>query len=101
MFTGQTFWRTVAMGWLVDEDCHREHGRRREAVFVGGVSLVSSIGRALAVGLVINGLAWAGLDMTNCSQPCSDLAFDAVSSTEAETEAACIEECDLHNIANQ
>lgn len=88
---GQTYWRCVALGWLVDEDCLACDGRRREAVFVGSVNLVSSIGRAAAVGLVINGLASVGLDMTNCLQFCAG-ELD---------EAACVEACDVANVVRQ
>jgi len=87
--TGNTFWRCFALGWLCDEDCHSCEGRRREAVFVGMMSFVSSIGRAVAVGLVINGLAAVGLDFANCEEECIGGAD------------ACMKLCEKQNLEGQ
>lgn len=91
--TGQTFWRCVILGWVVDEDCIEHPGRRREALFVGGINFVNAIGRAAATGVVLLGLALAGLQVENCEQKCVD-AFDAAKET-------CADSCDYDNLNRQ
>jgi len=86
---GQSFWKCLALGWVVDEDCHASHGRRREAVFVGVLSFVGAIGRAMAVGLVINGLGAVGLQFEFCDQVCDGLRVP------------CKELCERRNIEGQ
>ena len=80
------------MCWIVDEDCQTLAGRRREAIFVGAVGLISSIGRAVAVGLVLNGLNLMGLAITNCEQAC-------VSPSGSKQD--CLDECARQNISRQ
>lgn len=92
-FTGQTYWRANALWWIIDEDCHSEKGRRREAMFVACLSLVSSLGTALSNGLLLNVLAVAGLKVSNCAQTCLGLTGD--------TETACRHACDAQNLREQ
>lgn len=92
-FTGQTYWRANALWWIIDEDCHAEKGRRREAMFVGCLSLISSLGTALSNGLLLIALALAGLKVSNCAQTCLDLIGDA--------ETACREACDAKKLQEQ
>jgi len=92
-FTGQTYWRANALWWIIDEDCHAEKGRRREALFVGCLSLIASMGTALSNGLLLNSLALAGLKVSNCAQTCLDLTGDA--------EASCREACDARKVEEQ
>lgn len=91
--TGQTFWRSIALGWVVDEDCHACDGRRREAMFVGLIGFFSAIGRAVGVGIVLYGLAICGMDMVNCDLQCQDQAAAIVSD--------CVKRCDVENIVRQ
>ncbi|CAJ1342323.1 unnamed protein product, partial [Effrenium voratum] len=69
--TGQTYWRSIALCWIVDEDCQAKAGRRREAIFVGCISLVSSVGRAAASGGLLFALSFAGLEVRNCAAECA------------------------------
>eukprot|EP00930_Biecheleria_cincta_P095554 TRINITY_DN87503_c0_g1_i1.p1 TRINITY_DN87503_c0_g1~~TRINITY_DN87503_c0_g1_i1.p1 ORF type:complete len:536 (-),score=57.15 TRINITY_DN87503_c0_g1_i1:57-1664(-) len=92
-FTGQTYWRANALWWIIDEDCHAEKGRRREALFVGCLSLISSMGTALSSGLLLNSLGLAGLKVINCAQTCLEFTGDA--------EASCREACDARKVEEQ
>jgi len=89
--TGQTYWRAAALCWIVDEDCQAKVGRRREAIFVGCQSLIASVGRAIAVGVFLNALAFAGLELENCAELCRGL----------DDAAECKKECDLRNFEEQ
>lgn len=90
-FTGQTYWRSLALCWIVDEDCHAKEGRRREAVFVGCVSLASSVGRAVAAGALLNALSFAGLEVSNCAELCRD----------SDQKGLCRETCEQENFEIQ
>jgi Na+/melibiose symporter-like transporter len=89
--TGQTFWRMNALGWVVDEDCLALVGRRREALFAGAVSFISSIGRGVAYSFIMIGLAAAGLTTKNCDVECAD-------TTDAPT---CVADCQVDLLASQ
>lgn len=87
--TGQTFWRFVVLAWVIDEDAHAVDGRRREALFAGAVAFADSIGRACASGLVLNGMALAGMHLESCQTVCDDDDND------------CLEECQQANAEGQ
>jgi len=89
-FSPQTFFRTNAFCWAVDEDCHLEHGRRREAIHAGTTKLFEEEGRAVAF-LLFLGLGAAGLQTRNCELVC-------VGVTER---ADCVDACELADIARQ
>jgi len=91
--TGQTFWRAIALGWVLDEDCHAEEGRRREAVLVGLTSFFGAVGGAVAVAIVILGLGFTGMDIANCDVLCSEI--------EREVASECIKACDARNFEEQ
>lgn len=91
-FTGQTYWRSIVLCWIVDEDCQAKAGRRREAIFVGCISLISSTGRAAASGILLTALSAAGLEVSNCAAECTDTDRDVVN---------CREECEVQNFESQ
>lgn len=87
--SGQTYWRFIVMGWIVDEDCQREKGRRREATIIGIILSAHLLARALAVVLLLNGLAATGMHVTNCDHQCENEG------------SACKEACDKNNFESQ
>eukprot|EP00438_Fugacium_kawagutii_P034135 Skav216733 [mRNA] locus=scaffold653:201057:205832:+ [translate_table: standard] len=96
--TGQTYWRAIVLCWtlghcfsiwVVDEDCQAKAGRRREAIFVGCISLVSSTGRAAASGILLTALSAAGLEVNNCAQQC------------AGSDRDCRDDCEAQNFQSQ
>lgn len=92
-FTGQTYWRAIVLCWVVDEDCQAKAGRRREAIFVGCISLISSTGRATPSGILLTALSAAGLEVSNCAAECTNVDRDAMSK--------CREECEIQNFQSQ
>lgn len=84
-FTGQTFWRALALGWVADADTHATKGRRREALFAGVDAGATSIGRAVAVFTVLIGLASTGMEIRFCQLECED-------------DSDCLSACDLDNL---
>uniref|UniRef100_A0A7S4S6P6 ADP,ATP carrier protein n=1 Tax=Alexandrium monilatum TaxID=311494 RepID=A0A7S4S6P6_9DINO len=91
---GQTFWRVAAMGWVVDEDCHAGDGKRREALLIGLVGFFASAGRAVGVGIVLLGLAYSGMESTNCDLECEGKGPSADGTD-------CVAACDAQNLDRQ
>merc|ERR1740121_2499354 len=89
-FSPQSFFRVNAFCWAVDDDCHRGHGRRREAVCAGVVRFFEDQGRSLGMVLFI-GLGLMGMRTDNCEALC-EVAADV---------ADCVETCERQLIASQ
>jgi len=68
-YSPQTFFRSTAFCWAVDDDCHRNQGVRREALHAGLMKFLEEEGRTWATALFL-GLGWTGLQMENCDLLC-------------------------------
>jgi len=86
-YSPQMFFRMISLCWAIDDDCHRNSGRRREAVHAGVIKFFEEQGRTVAFALFL-GLGAAGLQTGNCEQQCHG------ASERADCVAAC-EELDI------